>query len=744
MIIELFYWAEVMSEANFHGKCGVEVQEKLWLHKEIPDSEIDKLAAEAGISRLLARVFVSRGIIDADYIKSFLHPNMKELNDPFLMRDMDLAADRIISALSGGEHIVIFGDYDVDGITSTSVLYDFLVSQGGKVDYYIPDRMDDGYGLSKGALDKVREMGAELILTVDCGITAVEELEYINSCGMQAIITDHHECKDILPRAYAVVNPCRPDCSYPFRELAGVGVVFKLVQALCSKLNRGELWEKYLDLVTLGTVADVVPLLKENRLIVKFGLQAVEESANPGIRALLEVAGLTGKPVTTYGAGFALAPRINAAGRIGSAMRAVKLFTTDDTQLAMTIAQELDAENRFRQETETEILQQVVSYIEEKIDIEKDKVIVVCGSGWHHGIIGIVASRITDRYHRPTILISEENGIGKGSGRSVEGFNLFKALVHCGELLDKFGGHELAAGLSLKTENTDEFRRRINSYADSVLSVADLLPCLKIDAFIEKEDVTIQSISDLELMAPFGAGNPGPVFAYEGLRINDIRTVGDNRHLKLKLEDGGMYVDAIGFNMGELAGCFTTADMLDSVFTLEINTWNNVRKPQLNLRDVRPSREKFRERSTFFNLDKYIVFNGSDDYNINIGGLQSLGSYRLEQILPERSDLAAVYQYIRAFGRNRASDDGIVHLEFEDLFKLAGNISERCGIHMDYFKLKRCIEIFEELKLLKKELSGVKGMYITLFDPKVKVNLDDSLLFRKLSELRNQLLKEAK
>ena len=719
---------------------GVEVQEKLWLHKETNGSEIEKLANEADISRLLARIFINRGITDAGYIKGFLYPSLNELSDPFLLKDMDLAAERICSAISKGEHIVIYGDYDVDGITSTSVLYDFLLSQGAKVDYYIPDRMDDGYGLSTGALDKVRQLGAELIITVDCGITAVEELEYIKSFGMQAIIIDHHECKDILPRAYAVVNPCRPDCTYPFKELAGVGVVFKLVQALCSRLNAGDAWKKYLDLVTLGTVADVVPLLKENRTIVKFGLQAVEDSVNAGIRALLEVAGLTGKPVTTYSVGFALAPRINAAGRIGSAMRAVRLFTTDDAKLAMTIAQELDAENRFRQETEAEILKHVVSYVETQIDLEKEKVIVVCGSGWHHGIIGIVASKITDRYHRPVILISEENSIGKGSGRSIEGFNLFKALMYCEALLEKFGGHELAAGLSLKTENVDEFRRLINSYADSVLSAADLLPCLKIDAFIGKEDISVQNILDLDLMAPFGAGNPGPVFAYEGLRISEIKTVGDNKHLKLRLEDGGLHVDAIGFNMGELAECYSAADMLDSVFTLELNSWNNMHKPQLNLRDVRPSWEKIRERSFSFNLDKYVVISGSNEYNINIGGLQSLSSSRLEQILPERSDLAAVYQYILAFRRSRSSDKDIVRLEFEDLFKLAANISERCGIYMDYFKLKRCIEIFEELKLLKKEPSGIKGMYLTLFESKGKVNLEDSLLFRKLGELRDQLL----
>lgn len=720
------------------------VQDKLWVFKENFEKDIGRLAGEAGISRLLAAVFINRGVNDAGLVKSFLHPDLAKLNDPFLLKDMDKAVDRVCGALSSGEKIVIYGDYDVDGITSTSVLYDFLLSRGAKVDYYIPDRMDDGYGLSTGALDKVRQMDAELILTVDCGITAVEEAEYIKSLGMQAVIIDHHECKETLPDACAVVNPCRPDCPYPFKELAGVGVALKLVQALCSRLGAGDAWSKYLDLAALGTVADVVPLVEENRVIVKDGLRAAEKSENPGMKALIEVSGLSGKPLTTYGAGFALAPRINAAGRIGSAMRAVRLFTVDDGQLAESIARELDAENRYRQETEAEILQQAVEYVETHIDRDREKVIVVCGKGWHHGIIGIVASKITERYHRPTILISEENGMGKGSGRSIEGFNLFRALCFCEALLEKFGGHELAAGLSLRTENLEEFRRVINSYADSVLSPVELLPCIRIDAFIGRDDITLDNIAELEQMAPFGAGNPGPVFAVEGFRISDIRTVGEGRHLKLRLEADAIQFDAIGFNLGELMQRYSRDDCLDVAFTLEANTWNNTCKPQLNLRDVRPSGERVRERSFSFSLDKSIVFTGPNGYNIDIGSLRSLNSSRLEKMLPERSDLAAVYQYIRAAGRSLSSGgEGAVRLEFGDLFKLAVSISERCGIDMDYFKLKRSIEIFEELELLKKEPAGVSGMSITFYDKKEKVKLEDSLLFRKLLDIRNQLLNEA-
>ena len=701
------------------------MQNKIWVCKEISKTEIDRLSVEAGISRLLAKIFLNRGVSDAGYVRDFLNPCLDGLYDPFLLKDMDVAVSRIVKAVECDEHIVIYGDYDVDGVAGTSVLLDFLVSLGANVEFYIPDRLEDGYGLSISTADKVLQKGASILITVDCGITAIDEVKYINSHHMQVIITDHHECMEILPEAFAVINPCRPDCTYPFKELAGVGVVFKLVHALCLKMGIGELYKKYLDLTALGTVADVVPLINENRIIVKYGLAAMEKSQNAGIKALMDVAGLKNKPVTAYGVSFALAPRINAAGRMGSAARTVEMFTGTDPQQAYSIASKLNEENRHRQETEQVIFKQALEFVKTRINLESEKVIVASGEAWHHGIIGIVASKITERYHRPCILISEENGIGKGSGRSIEGFNLFKALIHCDNLLEKFGGHELAAGLSIKTDNLEEFKKKINEYADDVMTAADLIPSIKIDAYIGREEITADNIEELDLLAPFGSGNPGPVFAYDGFRVGEIRLIGENKHLKLRLEAGGFNFDAIGFNMGDMANIYSSSDTVDSVFTLELNTWNNLCKVQLNLKDIRPH--------------KYIVFNESNDYNINDGIINSLSFYKAEEIVPERADLALVYKHFKVCCSNQSNNRPEVCLEINDLSILARTITDRYKVSMSCFKLEKSIEIFEELKLIKREPLGKNGMIITIFTDTNRTNLEDSPVYMKLQGLKEML-----
>ena len=698
--------------------------DKLWINREGEESEVERLSAGAGISKLLARVFCSRGVTDAGYVRDFLNPALERLHSPFLLKDMEKAVDRLVKAVEGGEKIVIYGDYDADGITSTAVLFDFLSRMGAAVDYYIPDRFEDGYGLSARSVDRVLETGAALIITVDCGITATDEIGRINENNVQVIVTDHHECKGTLPPAFAVINPHRPDCSYPFKELAGVGVVFKLVHALCLVMNAGELYLSYLDMVALGTVADVVKLLGENRIIVKFGLAAIEKTVNPGLRALINVAGLKDKPVSTYGVGFGLTPRINAAGRTGSAVRAVRLLTASDTRTAEEIAADLDGENKYRQQAETDILQQAVAYIEACVDLEREKVIIASGKGWHQGIIGIVASRIVEKYCRPCILVSEEDGIGRGSGRSIEGFNLFEALAYCESFLLKYGGHELAAGLSLDMVNLPDFREKINGYANGVLTEADLIPRLKIDSHIKKEDMSLDSISELEKLAPFGPGNPGPVFSIEGLRIGEIRTVGDNKHLKLRLEDEGFSIDAVGFNMGELAGCYLVSDLLDSVFSLEINAWNGSRKPQMVLKDMRQH--------------KTIVFSGSNDYNINIGDVEAAGLRAPREIIPDREDLAAVYRYIINVNKSQEQNGGL-QLAADELSGLSKNISGKYRVDMNQFKFYKCIEIFEELKLMKREPDGGGGIRITITaNVKEKVNLEDSAVYRELQSLKKK------
>lgn len=824
------------------------LHDKLWVYNEISDGSALKLSKDSGISFLMAKVFLSRGIDDIGYINEFLNPSLENLLDPFLMKDMEKAVNRIIKAVNGGERITVYGDYDVDGITSTSILMNFLKSLGADVDFFIPDRINEGYGLSVEAIDKLLKESPSLIITVDCGITSIEEVEYINKNNIDIIITDHHKCMEEIPGAYAVVNPKRSDCSYPFKELAGVGVAYKLVHALCISMKTGDLHREYLDLVAVGTVADVVSLTGENRIIVKYGLERIKQSANLGVLTLLECCGLMEKPINSWTISFILAPRINAAGRIGDAGKAVTLFGTESRKEATDIITGLNDQNRFRQETELVILNEVIQKIDEQVDLEKDRVIIVSGEEWHHGIIGIVASKVTERYYRPCILLSHENGVCKGSGRSVESFNLFKALNHCSGLLENFGGHELAAGLSLRYENLDKFKEMMNSYARLVLSEQDLIPRIKIDTKIDIKELNIKDIRELEKLAPFGAGNPGPVFCIDGLRIDDIRTVGENKHLKLRLGEGNLYTDAIGFGMGSLINCYGATDMVDAAFTPEINTWNSIDRIQMNLRDLRFSEEIVMEKQYYYSLDKCRWYYGSNDgiaqnpyktdinYRINgsvdeelintiknnervvifVNTLESVrelkrlfkkyivdinkqlaicytcineteggkagifvvvnpvidginlenfgrvvfyGAWidraylnilidkvkdkcvllleenphsKLEDIIPERADLVAVYQFLKA----KAEPEIII----EDLFMLAGRIGLSYRLNMNYFKLKKCIEILEELKLLEKEQLGLYGMIIRLCsDVKGKTRLEESSLYRRL-----QLIKPGK
>lgn len=584
-------------------------RDRLWLMNDLPKEKVDRLAKEAGISKLLARIFLSRGVDDPDYIKDFLNPTLDKLNDPFELRDMEKAADRIIKALHNNEKILIYGDYDVDGVTSTSILYDFFSKHNADVCYYIPDRLNEGYGISMVTAEKISDMDIDLIITVDCGITAFEEVKYITDKNIDIIITDHHECRESVPDACAVVNPHRLDCTYSFKELAGVGVAYKLLEALAKKMGIQGIERRYLDLVALGTVADVVPLLGENRIIVKYGLSMIEKTSNIGLRSLIKVAGAENREINSFLLSFILAPRINAAGRIGDASRAVRLLTTDDEEEALKIAKELDEQNIYRKQNELAILEEAVNTIETDINLSKEKVIVVAGEGWHHGIIGIVSSKITEKYYRPSILISIDGDAAKGSARSIEGFNLFKALTHCEGILEKYGGHEQAAGLALKPENIDEFRRMINEYADSVLGEDDLVPRMKIDVSITGEDMTIDNCKELKLLAPFGEGNPLPVLRYDNLKVGQIRSVGqDSKHAKIRFDDNGAVIDGIFFNSGDLVECYGEADFVDVVCSMEVNSWNGRENVQLNIKDIRPAGAMERQNKFYFSLDGCIDF----------------------------------------------------------------------------------------------------------------------------------------
>lgn len=549
----------------------------------------DLLAREAGVSPLVAQVLLNRGITTPRQVQEFLAPALINIHDPYLMQDMERAVDRLNRAIETGEPILVFGDYDVDGITGTALMVTVLRELGARVGYYIPDRLQEGYGLNKSALHWAATEGYKLIFTVDCGITAVEEVTAGKGFGLDFIISDHHQPQEALPPATAVLDPKRNDCPYPFAELAGVGVAFKVVQALGKKRGFAwEWWQHYLDLVVLGTVADVVPLRDENRIFVKYGLEALRDTKRPGIQALLKVTGLAGQDLRPGQIGFILGPRLNACGRLGQANRGVDLLLNDRPEQAEELARVLDQENRDRQAIEEAILKEARTRVEEELDLERERVIVLGSPDWHPGVIGIVASRLVELYYRPAVLFNFHSGEGKGSARSIPGFHIFKALTCCKDLLQGFGGHEQAAGLSLEETKLPAFRQRLNELAWDWLAKEQLSPVQTIDAEININQLDMALLDDLERMAPFGTGNPEPVFACRGAHLLSCRGVGEGgKHLKLRVSQGGSELDGIGFQMGELALELKRQKRgIDLAFSLQRNHWQGRTSLQLLIKDL--------------------------------------------------------------------------------------------------------------------------------------------------------------
>ena len=558
---------------------------KKWEFQDCNEELVEKIAAKFNVSKLLATVLFNRGIVDDRDVEIFLNPTRNDFHDPYLMPDMQIAVNRIVQAIQSKEKVIIYGDYDVDGITSITVLKKFLNECGLETGHYIPNRLNEGYGLNKNAIDKIKEENYTLIITVDCGISAIEEIDYANSLGIETIITDHHEPMDMLPSALAVVDLKRKDNKYPFKSLAGVGVVFKLIQALGNRLNMGEnSYLKYLDIVCLGTISDIVPLVDENRVIAKLGLKLVAVTKNPGLRALLKASGY--KQVNSNTISFGIAPRINACGRMGYEEEALKLFLTNNIVEANDITEKLNNFNRERQEIEKNIFEEAISMIaKEKSD---SKTIVLGSNNWHHGVIGIVASKITEMYFKPSILICFENNDGKGSGRSIPGFDLHEALVALSKDLEKYGGHEMAVGLSLKKNNFNRFKQHFEEYAEQK-NISDIIPIINIDKQLDVKDISCDNIRELDLLEPFGEGNRRPIFVYKNLKIDSIRALSDGKHLKMTLKDGNILINAIGFNMGHLTKDFLIGDKVDIAGNLEINSFNGRDFVQINLKDLMKS-----------------------------------------------------------------------------------------------------------------------------------------------------------
>lgn len=586
-----------------------------WIYNLQNEDKIKFLSESLDITKTTATLLLNRGIKEIDQAKNFLNPSLEKLYDPFLLKDMNKAVKRIHKAIKKNESIWIYGDYDVDGVASVSIMLKYFSSINVSANYYIPDRISEGYGVNKNAIKTIADKGGNLIITVDCGITSLTEVDYANELGMDIIITDHHSCHDILPAAYAIINPQQWDCKYPCDVLCGCGVAFKLIQALTPKEDFFKNIYDYLDIVSIATVADVVPLIDENRIFVQNSLKNINKTENLGLKTLLDICKLKDKKINAGHIGFVIAPRINAAGRIASADTGVKLFTTEDVEEARKLANFLEEENQNRQKIENEILQEALSMIKEDNQYDEEKVLVLYNENWHHGVIGIVASRIVEEYYKPTIILTTEDGIAKGSARSISGFDIFESLKQCQNFFIKFGGHKQAAGLSLNVENIKEFRKRINDLADKILSEDDLVPQIYCDGHLSLEDIDNQLIDELETLEPFGLGNMSPRFINLDLRSKETRSVGANdRHLKMYVEDSNMGFDTIGFNLGEYSNLVTNKDKLGIVFTPEFNIFNGNRKIQLNIKDLKIMKSSsFLEQSIAKSYYNSLVFTNKDN-----------------------------------------------------------------------------------------------------------------------------------
>ena len=559
---------------------------KKWQLNEVNDELADKIANEFNISKIVASIIANKGLKDNNEIEVFLHPRRGDFHDPFLMPDMDKAVARIIQAIDNKEKVAIYGDYDVDGITSSTVLHRFLEERGLHTDIYIPNRLNEGYGLNKKEIEAIAETKHTLIITVDCGITGYDEIEYAKTFGIDTVVTDHHEPPEKLPDAIAVVDCKRKDNKYPFNGLAGVGVAFKLTQALAIKLNLPEeSYLKYLDIVCVGTISDIVPLVDENRTISKLGLRLVKQTRNIGLKVLLESIGY--KKIDSNTISFGIAPRINACGRMGHEKEALKLFLTNNIEEAKQITQKLNEYNLQRQEIEKRIFDEAQELMQNPEE-QKLPCIVLRKENWHHGVIGIVSSKITDMYFKPSILMCIEDKEAKGSGRSIPGFDIHEALENCKENIKQFGGHSMAIGITIDNDKFVDFKKQIEEYAESK-QISEIVPVLNIDEKVQLKNINLSDIKDLELLEPFGEANKSPIFQINNLKIESIRTLTQGKHLKLDVKEENTRFSAIGFNLGNLANDYKIGDKVNIAGFLEINSFNGMDSIQINIKDIMKS-----------------------------------------------------------------------------------------------------------------------------------------------------------
>lgn len=701
-------------------------------HDAEADRQTAELAAELGCSATAAKLLWNRDLKTAEAANRFLRLEETRFHDAFLMRDMDKAVARIEKALAAGEKIAIYGDYDVDGVTSTSLLYLYLRERGADVIYYIPSRLHEGYGLSRGAMDRLAEAGVRLMITVDTGITAVDETAYAKTLGIETVVTDHHACRETLPDVCAAVNPHRPDDEYPFDELAGVGVVFKLVSAMEITRARREgesdaaavrrICHDYADLVAIGTVADVMPLVDENRLIVSYGLSRINREPRAGIAALIEAANGKGRAprrVNSTFIGFGIAPRMNAAGRMGDATVAAELLLSEGGEKSERLAGELCELNAERQTEENRIAEAAYRKIEEQAAKEKPRVLVLDDDDWHQGIIGIVASRITERYGLPSILVTYDGSpdrdgsaadLGKGSGRSVKGLNLVEALTACADLLERFGGHELAAGLSVRRGNIPLLRERLNAYAAERLTDEMLCVCLDADCEVGMTELTEKLVEETEKLEPFGTANPAPVFVMRNANLRRVSPIGGGKHLRMTVEKDGVSMGAVWFGMTLAALDFDTAEPVDLMFRLGINEFRGETSLQMTLIDARPTvdgeAELEREKRRYAEIEA--------------GGHFA----RTEDLLPSRDECGAVWRFLRR-------EAALGHSTFP-VRRLLLRLNGQGAGHFNYCKLMWILRIFDELKLCNFREPVPDTLLLSPDGSGGKKDLDSSVLLASL------------
>lgn len=598
---------------------------KKWIVSDIDKELAKELSAECEVDPIVALIASSRGYSDVCELEQFISDE-PYFTDPYLMKDIDIAAEIINASISNGEKIAVYGDYDCDGVTATAILINYLKSRNNDCIYYIPDRFDEGYGMNTDAVKYLKDQNVNLIITVDNGIVSFEEIKLAKSLGINVVVTDHHLPQENLPLADAVVNPHRKDCPSEFKEICGAEVAFRLICAIEGK-EPEELISQYADILSVGVIADIMPLVLENRSIIKCGIDKIKNDVNLGIASLLNIAGINRDSITSTKIAFGVCPRINAAGRMGKADRAVELLTTNDTMTALKIADEIDRDNASRQQIEKSIFAEAVEIIE-KENLKYDRVIVVSGDNWHHGVIGIVASKITEKYGAPTILISSDGEIASGSGRSIDGFNLYDAINSCNDLMIKFGGHSQAAGITIKTEDIKEFRNRINNYA---LNQDFVAPTLSLDCKLNPSALSLDLAFSLDVLEPFGVGNKIPLFGVFGVKLERITPIGENKHLRLLFTKNNNSFQGLLFGVTPKSFCFEVGDLLDLAVTVEPNCYKGEYSVSVGIKAIRVNGTD--DEKLFQDLCSFNDFSAGRDFNAL-------------NLTPTREEVGIIYKYI--------------------------------------------------------------------------------------------------